>query len=94
MEDFNINLLNYESNESVANFLDTMCTHGFLPRLSRPTRSRLTHRSKTLMNNILYSGISNDIQSGNILTNISDHLSQILFLPSKKSNNRNSGTWT
>ena len=93
MGDFNINLLNYESNKSVANFLDTVCTHGFLPPLSRPTRSRLTHQSKNLMNNILYSGISNDIQSGNILINISDHLSQILFLPSKKSNNRNSDTY-
>ena len=45
MGDFNKNLLNYESNESVANFLDTMCTHCFLPYLSRPTH--LTHHSKT-----------------------------------------------
>ena len=82
MGDFNINLLNYESNESVAYFLDTMCTHGFLPRISRP--NRLTPHSKTF-----YNGISNNIQSGNILTNISDHLSQILFLPSKKNKNTN-----
>ena len=85
MGDFNTNLLNYESNESVADFLDTMYTHGFL---SGPTR--LTLHSKTLIDNIFYSGISNDIQSGNTLTNISDHLSQILFLPSKKNNNTNS----
>ena len=45
MGDFNINLLNYESNESVANFLDTNCTHGFLPYISGPTR--LTPHSKT-----------------------------------------------
>ena len=86
MGDFNINLLNYESNESVAYFLDTMCTHGFLPRISGP--NRLTPHSKTF-----YNGISNNIQSGNILTNISDHLSQILFLPSKKNNNTNSNTY-
>ena len=86
--DFNINLLNYESNESVANFLDTMCIHGFLPCISGPTR--LTPHSKTLIDNIFYSGISNDIQSDNIVTNISDHLSQILFLPSKKNNNTSS----
>ena len=91
MGDFNMNLLNYESNESVADFLDTMCTHGFLPCTSGPTR--LTSYSKTLIDNIFYSGISNDNQSGNILTNISDHLSQILFLPSKKNNNTNSNIY-
>ena len=37
MRDFNIHLLNYESNESVAGFLDTMCTHYFLPCISTPT---------------------------------------------------------
>ena len=71
-------------------FLDTMCTHGFLPCISRPTH--VTPHSKTLINNIFYRGISNNIQSGNFLTNV-DHLSQILFLPSKKNNNTNSDIW-
>ena len=62
MGDFNINLLNYESNESVVDFLDAMCTHGFLPSISGPTR--LTPHSKTLIDNTFCSGISNDIQSG------------------------------
>ena len=88
MGGFNINLLNYESNESVADFLDTMCAYGFLPCISGPTH--LTPHSKTLIDNIFYSGISNDIQSGNILTNISDNLSQILFLSFKKNSNTNS----
>ena len=68
-----------------------MCTNGFLPCLSRPTC--LTPHSKTLIDNIFYNGISNDIELGNILTNISDHLSQILFLPSKKNNNTNSNIY-
>ena len=72
MGDFNINLLHYESNDSVADFIDAMCTHGFLPCISGP--SYLTTLSKTLIDNIFYSGISNNIQSGNILTNISNHL--------------------
>ena len=38
MRGFNINLLNYESNESVADFIDTMCIHGFLPCISGPSR--------------------------------------------------------
>ena len=59
MGGFNINLSNYESNESVADFLDTMCSHDFLPCISTPTR--LTPHCKTLNNNIFYSGISNDI---------------------------------
>ena len=65
-----------------------MCAHGFLPCISGTTR--LTPQSKTLIDNIFYSGISNNIESGNILKNISDHLSQILFLPSKRNKNANS----
>ena len=45
MGDFNINLVNYESNDSVEDFLGTMCTHGFLLSISRPTR--LTPHIKT-----------------------------------------------
>ena len=88
MRDFNINLLDYESNVSVADFLDAMCTHVFLPCISGPTR--LTPHSETLIDNIFYSGISNDIQSCIILINISDHLSQISFLPSMNNINTNS----
>ena len=68
-----------------------MCTHGFLPCIRSPTC--LTPHTKTLIDNIFYNGISNNIQSGNIPTNISDHLSQILFLPSKKNNNTNSNIY-
>ena len=81
-------MLNSESNASVADFLDTICTLGFLPFINGPIR--LTPHNKLLIDHIFCSGISNDIQSGNILTNISDHLSQILFLPFKKNNNTNS----
>ena len=88
MGDLNINLFNYESNESVADLLDRMCIQGFLAFTCKPTR--LTHHSKTLMDNIFHSGITNNNQSGNILTNIPDYLSQKLFLPSKKNNNTNS----
>ena len=45
MGDFNINLVNYESNESVEDFLGTMCAHGFLLCISEPTR--LTPHIKT-----------------------------------------------
>ena len=38
IEDFNINLLNFESNESLADFLDTLYSHGFLLCTSGPTR--------------------------------------------------------
>ena len=88
MGDLNMNLFNYESNESVADLLDRMCIQGFLACTCKPTR--LTHHSKTLMDNIFHSGITNNNQSGNILTNIPDYLSQKLFLPSKKNNNTNS----
>ena len=47
---------------------------------------RLTSHSKTLIHNIFSNMISRELISGNITAAISDHLSQILFIPNVLSN--------
>ena len=38
MGDFNINLLNYQSDNHTAKFLDNICSSGFFPYINIPTR--------------------------------------------------------
>ena len=72
--DFNINLLKYDSNAGVSNFLDTLGSYSILPRVLLPTR--ITENSHTLIDNIFSTPTANECVSGNILHTISDHLPQ------------------
>ena len=87
--DYNINLLNFDKDKSTSEFLESMLSHSFLPRIIKPTR--ITPRSQTLIDNIFYNELQNNILGGNIITDISDHLTQFmavpkLFISEKKSN--------
>ena len=79
MEDFNINLLNYDD-KNTANFLDAMFSCSYLPFINTPTR--VTGHSKTLIDNIFYNKPMLNITAGNIRSIISDHLIQFLIEPS------------
>ena len=70
MDDFNIDILKYDSNCDSATFLDNMYENLLLPYITSCTR--VTPRSQTLIDNI-FSNIIEDIISGNITTTISDH---------------------
>ena len=70
--DFNINLLNYEIDLNIANYVNTLIQHNVLPLIDKPTR--ITRRSETLIDNILTNTDTDKIKSGIILTDISDHL--------------------
>ena len=45
-----INLLNYESHDLTANFVDTMYSYSYLPLINRPTR--VTQQSALLIDSI------------------------------------------
>ena len=79
MGDFNINLLNYETDRPTATFLDNMYSNSFVPYITLPTR--ITPRSKTLINNIFFNNSYDSITSGNLITDISDHLAQFFITP-------------
>ena len=76
--DFNMNLLNYDSNNDVRDFLDSMTSNFFLPFISQP--SRVTSRSKTLIDNIYFNSIEHKTISSNITASISDHMPQFWII--------------
>ena len=53
MGDFNINLLNYDSDKDTTNFVDTMYALSFYSTINTPTQ--ITATSKTLIDNIYIS---------------------------------------
>ena len=79
MGDFNIDLLNYISDNKVAVFLDKMYSSSLLPLISHPTR--ISKTSQTLIDNIFSTIISDESKTGNITTVISDHFCQFVSLP-------------
>ena len=78
MEDFNVNLLNYDG-KNTPDFLYAMFSWSYLPFINTPTR--VTGYSKTLIDNIFYNKLMLNITAGNISSIISDHLIQFLIKP-------------
>ena len=79
LSDFNINLLDYESDRHTAHFLDDMYSNSFTSYITLPTR--ITPRSKTLIDNIFHNNFDESIISGNLITDILDHLAQYIIIP-------------
>ena len=77
--DFNADLLKYEHDEEVADFLDAMYSKLLLPNISSLTG--ITSTSSTLTDNIFTNDYNNTITSGNLVTTLSYHLTQILIIP-------------
>ena len=76
--DFNIDLLKYESNNTYAEFLNTLTSNGFLPHILQPTR--ITEYSATVIDNIFGNNFVDKTFSGNILIKFADHFSQFLCI--------------
>ena len=78
MGDFNINLFNYESHPQTEEFINSMSSNFFSPHILQP--SRITDHSATLIDNIIFNSLSYNTMSGNILSDISDHLPNFLII--------------
>ena len=88
--DLNINLINRIHNPTT-HFLNTILTQNFIPHITLPTR--ITESTATVIDNILVkynkSITENEIVSGNLFCDISDHLPNfILFGKDKPKQNR------
>ena len=70
--DFNADLLKYDHNDEVADFLDALYSKLLLPNISSPTRIAST--SATLIDNIFTNDYDSTFTSGNLETTLSDHL--------------------
>ena len=78
LEDFNINLLNYETRSDTNNFLNSMISHYLFLHVLQ--RTRVTDHSATVIDNIFTNATDFETVSGNILNRIADHFSQFLIL--------------
>ena len=76
--------MNFNVQNPTNEFLDSLASNSFLPYILPPTR--ITSRSKTLINNIFANVTLSDSISGNLTATISDHHPQILIVPNILSN--------
>ena len=89
--DFNANLLKYDTERDVSDFLDLMYVNTLLPKITTP--SRITAKSATLIDNIFANPFDPSFISGNLTISLSDHLAQFLIMPSfKKTQNVANGS--
>ena len=76
MGDFNVDLLKSSGDNAASKFYNTLSSYFFTPYILQPTRLR----SKTLIDNIFYNSLEYHSFSGNLLYELSDHLTQFLIL--------------
>ena len=81
MGDFNINILNYDSHTPTNYFITFLSANNVLPCIHHP--SRVSDKSESVIDNIFTNAIGS-LTFGNILTQISDHFSQILVMKNSK----------
>ncbi len=88
--DVNIDLVKYNQpgRAKTKEYLDLMLTHGFLPCTVLP--SRITDHTATLIDHIFIKERiqSENITSGNIFTDISDHFANFLIIPENNTNKK------
>ena len=76
MGDFNINLLKTGGGNAASKFYNNITSYFFTPYILQPTRLM----AKTLIDNIFFNSLEYHSYSGNLLYELSDHLSQFLIL--------------
>ena len=76
MGDFNIDFLKSQGNNAASKFYSSLQSYFYSPFILQPTRLR----SKTLIDNIFFNSLDYHSHSGNLLFELSDHLTQFLIL--------------
>ena len=82
--DFNINLLKLNENKQIEEYFDALTNNNFMPLITLPTR--ITSKTKTLIDNIIFNNFTPGIKSGNINVSISDHVPQFAIIPLSNKN--------
>ena len=76
--DFNADLLKYDKDCNVSDFLDTMYSNLLLPHIAGSTR--FTLNSETFIDNIFSNNYNSSFTLGNLVTTLSDHHAQFLLM--------------
>ena len=87
--DFNLNLLNYETDKQISSFLSTMFQNNFQPCITEPTR--ITNANKPSLVDNIFINTFDDPSCGNILEHISyDHLPNFAIIDHEHKNKKQS----
>lgn len=90
MGDFNLDLLKWDSNSNINKFINLFYSHDFFPCIDRPTRIKTNSFGKTsatLIDHIFTNDITKKLNSGILVTDLSDHFP--IFTVSKGSRHTN-----
>ena len=73
MGDYNLDLLKYDENKYVCEFLDMFFSYGFIPLINRPTR--VTEKTATIIDHIYTNNydVESKLHQGILITDTSDH---------------------
>ena len=77
--DFNYNLLNFEKDKIVNDFINIMVRNSFQPCILKPTRC-VKKQKPSLIDNVFLNCIDKKLTSGNILEKITDHMPNFVIL--------------
>ena len=77
--DFNYDILKYEHNNIINDFINLMYSHFLHPCILEPTRI-VSHNRPSLLDNIFINIHNKIIHSGNLLDKISDHMPNFLII--------------
>ena len=83
--DFNINLLNYDTHTQTEDFINTLNSYFFEPHIIKPTR--ITDHTATLID-IFFNSVDFDAISGNLIFDLTDHLSNFLNINDLKTSSK------
>ena len=84
--DFNINLLNYDTHTQTEDFINILNSYFFEPHIIKPTR--ITDHTATLIDNIFFNSVDFDAISGNLIFDLTDHLSNLLIINDLKTSSK------
>ena len=86
--DYNIDGIKINVDQKTTNFYDTILSQNFLPTIMIPTR--ITENTATVIDNILMKltniSLNDEIESGNLYSDITDHLPNFIILKSDQDN--------
>ena len=76
--DFNSDLLKLDGVNNYKICYELMSNYGYLPQILQPTR--IQGNSATIIDNVFTNTCNRKVQSGNIITDFSDHYSQFVSI--------------
>ena len=80
--DLNLDVLKYNSNEFVSNYIDNIFSHGFLQLVTKPTHC--TSNSATLIDHIITNKMLDCYETCILISRLSDHFPIVTFIPYDK----------